>query len=60
LPVAGTGVLLWMSAFILICGGILGELIYGFGDVRERDFSRLTGTTWRTGTGTLITAIAHD
>jgi glycosyltransferase involved in cell wall biosynthesis len=60
LPVAGTGVLLWMSAFILICGGILGELIYGFGDVRERDFSRLTGTTWSTGTGTLIKAIAND
>src|SRR5687767_3778352 len=60
LPVAGTGVLLWMSAFILVSGGILGELIYGFGDVRERDFSRLTGTTWRTGTGTPIKAIAHD
>jgi glycosyltransferase involved in cell wall biosynthesis len=51
LPVAGTGVLLWMSAFILVCGGILGELIYGFGDVRERDFSRLTST---------IRAVAHD
>jgi glycosyltransferase involved in cell wall biosynthesis len=60
LPVAGTGVLLWMSAFILLCGGILGELIYGFGDLRERDFSRLTGTTWRSGTGTLIKAVAHD
>jgi glycosyltransferase involved in cell wall biosynthesis len=49
LPVAGTGVLLWMSAFILICGGILGELIYRFGDVRERDFSRLTGKIWLAG-----------
>ena len=60
LPVAGTGVLLWMSAFILVCGGVLGELIYGFGDVRERDFSRLTGTTWRTGTGALIKAVTHE
>ena len=60
LPVAGTGVLLWMSAFILVCGGILGELIYRFGDVRDRDFSRLTGTTWRSGTGTLVKAIAHE
>jgi glycosyltransferase involved in cell wall biosynthesis len=47
LPVAGTGVLLLASAFILVCGGILGELIYRSGDVREQDFSRLTGTVWR-------------
>jgi len=47
LPVAGTGVLLLMSAFILVCGGILGELIYGSGDVREQDFSRLTGKIWK-------------
>ena len=47
LPVAGTGVLLLTSAFILVCGGILGELIYRSGDVRDQDFSRLTGTVWR-------------
>jgi glycosyltransferase involved in cell wall biosynthesis len=47
LPVAGTGVLLLMSAFILVCGGALGELIYHAGDVRERDFSRLTGSVWK-------------
>ncbi len=47
LPVAGTGVLLLMSAFILICGGVLGELIYRSGDVRDLDFSRLTGKVWR-------------
>jgi glycosyltransferase involved in cell wall biosynthesis len=47
LPVAGTGILLLASAFILFCGGILGELIYRAGDVREQDFSRLTGTVWR-------------
>ena len=46
LPVAGTGVLLLTSAFILVCGGVLGELIYRAGDVREQDFSRLTGTVW--------------
>jgi glycosyltransferase involved in cell wall biosynthesis len=46
LPVAGTGVLLLTSAFILVCGGILGELIYRSGDVRDQDFSRLTGTVW--------------
>jgi glycosyltransferase involved in cell wall biosynthesis len=47
LPVAGTGVLLLTSAFILVCGGVLGELIYRAGDVRDQDFSRLTGTVWR-------------
>jgi len=49
LPVAGTGVLLLMSAFILVCGGVLGELIYRAGDVRDQDFSRLTGKVWRSG-----------
>jgi len=47
LPVAGTGVLLLMSAFILVCGGVLGELIYHSGDVRDQDFSRLTGKIWK-------------
>jgi glycosyltransferase involved in cell wall biosynthesis len=48
LPLAGTGVLLLMSAFILVCGGMLGELTYKLGDVREQDFSRLTGKVWDT------------
>jgi glycosyltransferase involved in cell wall biosynthesis len=52
LPVAGTGVVLLMAAFILVCGGVLGELIYKLGDVRERQFSRLTERTWG--------ATAHD
>jgi glycosyltransferase involved in cell wall biosynthesis len=47
LPVAGSGVLLLMSAFMLICGGIFGELIYRFGDVRDLEFSRLTGKIWK-------------
>jgi len=46
LPIAGTGLLLVTSAFILVCGGVLGELIYRAGDVRDQDFSRLTGTVW--------------
>jgi glycosyltransferase involved in cell wall biosynthesis len=47
LPVAGTGVVLLMAAFILICGGVMGELIYRLGDVRETDFSRLTSKVSR-------------
>jgi len=46
LPVAGTGVLLLISAFILICAGMLGELVFKVGDIREQDFSRLTGKVW--------------
>ena len=48
LPVAGTGAILLMGALILILGGILGELVYKLGDVREKDFSRLTVKIWRT------------
>ena len=48
LPIAGTGVILLMAAFILVGGGVLGEMIYKLGDVRDRDFSRLTGKIWDT------------
>jgi len=48
LPIAGTGVILLMAAFILVGGGVLGEMIYKLGDVRDRDFSRLTGKVWDT------------
>jgi len=46
LPLAGTGLVLIMAAFILVGGGALGEMIYKLGDMRERDFSRLTGKVW--------------
>jgi glycosyltransferase involved in cell wall biosynthesis len=44
LPLAGTGVLMFVSALILMLGGALGELIYQRGDLRDREFSRLTQT----------------
>ncbi len=46
LPIAGSGVVLLSGAMILISGGMLGELVYKLGDVRERDFSRLTVKVW--------------
>jgi len=46
LPVAGTGILFVMSAFILVCSGIIGELVYKLGDLREHQFSRLTSRSW--------------
>ena len=46
LPIAGTGVILMMAAIILVCGGVLGELVYKLGDMRETDFSRLTSKVW--------------
>jgi glycosyltransferase involved in cell wall biosynthesis len=51
LPVAGTGVILLFGALVLICGGVLGELIFKLGDVRERQFSRLTENVWRASRG---------
>ncbi|MDY0066227.1 MAG: glycosyltransferase family 2 protein [Steroidobacteraceae bacterium] len=42
LPLAGTGVVCLASAIILLCSGVLAELIYARGDVREREFIRLT------------------
>ena len=42
LPIAGTGVIFLASAFISLCSGALGELIYKLGDVREHRFARLT------------------
>jgi len=42
LPIAGSGVIFLCSAFILFCGGALGELAYRLGDVREHEFSGLT------------------
>ena len=46
LPVAGTGVLLLMSALVLACAGMLAELLYKLGDTRDLDFSRLTSVVW--------------
>ena len=51
LTVAGTGVVLLMATFSLVCGGVLGELIYKLGDVREEQFSRLTGRLWGSTSG---------
>jgi glycosyltransferase involved in cell wall biosynthesis len=42
LPVAGSGVVFLASAVILLCSGALAELIYSRGDIRDREFIRLT------------------
>ncbi len=44
LPIAGSGVIFLSSALILLCGGALAELIYARGDVRDREFLKLTQT----------------
>ena len=50
LPVAGSGLIFLISAFILVLGGVLGELVYKLGDMRDLDFSRLTAQVSRTPT----------
>jgi glycosyltransferase involved in cell wall biosynthesis len=42
LPLAGSGVIFLTSAFIFICAGALGELVYKLGDLRDAEFSALT------------------
>jgi glycosyltransferase involved in cell wall biosynthesis len=44
LPIAGSGVIFLGSGLILLCSGALAELIYARGDVRDREFLRLTQT----------------
>jgi hypothetical protein len=44
LPIAGSGVIFLSSGLILLCSGALAELIYARGDVRDREFLRLTQT----------------
>jgi glycosyltransferase involved in cell wall biosynthesis len=44
LPVAGSGIVFMASAIILLCSGALAELTYSRGDIRDRDFIRLTQT----------------
>jgi hypothetical protein len=42
LPIAGCGVIFLTSAFMLVCSGALGELVYNLGDMRDHEFARLT------------------
>jgi len=45
-PVAGSGIIFLMAAFILVLSGVLGEFIFRLGDLREQDFARLTTRVW--------------
>jgi len=42
LPLAGCGIIFVASAFMLLCSGALGELVYNLGDMRDHEFARLT------------------
>ena len=42
LPVAGCGFIFGAGAIMLMSSGAIGELVFRLGDVRERDFARLT------------------
>jgi glycosyltransferase involved in cell wall biosynthesis len=41
-PIAGSGVIFFTSALIMMSNGALAELVYNLGDVRESEFARLT------------------
>lgn len=42
LPLTGSGIILLSSAVFLIASGVLGELVYRSGDIRDCDFAVLT------------------
>jgi glycosyltransferase involved in cell wall biosynthesis len=42
LPLAGCGIIFLTSAFMLMCSGALGELVYNLGDMRDHEFAGLT------------------
>lgn len=42
IPLAGSGIIFLASAMILLCAGAMAELVYFRGDLREREFMRLT------------------
>jgi glycosyltransferase involved in cell wall biosynthesis len=48
LPLVGAGLIFLASAFVLFCSGVLGELVYKLGDMRDHEFSRLTCKVWST------------
>lgn len=49
LPIAGSGVVFLMSSLILVLGGVLGEMIYKLGDLREDQLAQLTGRVFSAG-----------
>lgn len=42
MPVAGTGIVFLASAMVFLCSGALAELTYSRGDIRDKDFFKLT------------------
>ena len=42
LPIAGSGLIFGACAVMLMSSGAIGELVFKLGDVRERDFARIT------------------
>ena len=51
LPIAGSGLILSTAAIILLSSGVLAEIVYNLGDVRDSDFARLTLRIRRGGSG---------
>jgi glycosyltransferase involved in cell wall biosynthesis len=42
MPVAGTAIVFLASAMVFLCSGALAELTYSRGDIRDKDFLKLT------------------
>lgn len=49
LSIAGSGIIFLTGALIMISSGAVAELVFKTGDIRERDYARLTVRTMRKG-----------
>ena len=60
LPVAGSGFIFGACAVMLMASGAIGELVFKLGDVRERDFARLTEAYVGASSSSKFQSTQHD
>ena len=60
LPLAGSGLLFIQGALMLGLGGVIGEMVYKLGDLRESEFSLLSaGISTRSGRSAVTGVVEH-
>jgi glycosyltransferase involved in cell wall biosynthesis len=60
LPLAGSGLLFIQGALMLGLGGVIGEMVYKLGDLRESEFSLLSAAiSTRSGRSAVAGAVEH-
>ena len=60
LPLAGSGLLFIQGALMLGLGGVIGEMVYKLGDLRESEFSLLSaGISTRSDRSAVTGVVEH-